>query len=137
MDEPQSSVQRSIEDLCHVVRSSSLEELTRHAKGGNITLDELKMLAIHFKLKKTQKKEELVNALKLRMTNEDSMDDILGDTFRKTRNTLPRIINFLMRNEDALLRSQLLAERMQLDAREMGSRLPLYADCVASFNDAT
>jgi hypothetical protein len=60
---------------------------------------------------------------------------VAEDSFRKSRNTMPRIINIILGYPNALLRSQLLADRLQLDSGETRSRHPAFTDCAEKFNN--
>jgi hypothetical protein len=50
-------------------------------------------------------------------------------------NILPRIINILLSNPDALMRSQLLSDRMALDSRETKARNPLFTEFITKNAD--
>jgi hypothetical protein len=71
-------------------------------------------------------------------TDEDSVDSEASQPtrkFRKDKNTLPRILNILMTNPDAILRTNLLANRRQLQSREVYSNQTIFIDCAERFND--
>jgi hypothetical protein len=56
-------------------------------------------------------------------------------TFRKNKNTFPRLCNFLFEDPDALAISKLLSTRDQLQQREYNQNNPVYTNAVSKFND--
>jgi hypothetical protein len=56
-------------------------------------------------------------------------------TFRRNKNTFPRLCNFLFEDPDALAISKLLSTRDQLQQREYNENNPVYTNAVSKFND--
>jgi len=93
-------------------------------------------------------KVTLFESIVKRIKNQDTLDQLQSDNdsvdsnasqpfrkFVKDKNTLPRILNILMLNPDAVLRTNLLATRQQLQARETYSNQSIFTQCADRFND--
>jgi len=73
--------------------------------------------------------------LKLIRRTEEEMS---GTTFRKDRNTIPRIINLAMQMPDALKQSHSLPSRQQLENKEGPiNKREIWVSVADDFNDAT
>ena len=93
------------------------------------TINQLKAWAVHLNLSKTHPKDKLVDMIHSQMKGKLSLDAVEDEedesNFRKDRNTFARICNFAM-EVSGLERSQLLATRSELQAKEINYRLPVY-----------
>jgi hypothetical protein len=99
-------------------------------------------MAAKFKIATSQSKEALVLAIKesqkrqIALTSMESRSLNQG-TYRKDKNTVPRIINLLLRYPDALARSSVLASRIDLQDREVGPNRPIWLRVCQEFNDVS
>jgi hypothetical protein len=98
--------------------SNDPEAAKGHARSGGLGLDKLKKVAKYLRIPVTQAKDSLVDAIVQKIKRKKEMEALrheeeisLGTSFRKNKNTTPRIINFLMQYPDALQRSFCLAQR--------------------------
>lgn len=67
--------------------------------------------------------------------SEDNNDGEDNVNYRKDKNTIPRLINILFMNQDAVARSHLLATRIQLQNGEVYDKQKIFVDSMESFND--
>ena len=88
------------------------------SRSGGLSLDKLKDCARYLSIPTTQSKSDLVEAIVEKVKKREQLADIekekeasRGTSFRKNKNTLPRLINLLMQYPDALQRSFCLATR--------------------------
>ena len=102
-----------------------------------MALEDLKSVAKGLGLPVHQTKEALIASIKQKLINAAALQNIMDNegSFRKNRNTLPRIINFILQYPDAVMRSGALSTRLELQYRETGQNNPLFVDCVEKFND--
>ena len=116
------------------------DEVARSAKISGISLDDLKQIAVHLNLKKTDSKSNLITSIRTKVETKKKLAEIIEKeegTFRKDKNTFFRLCNILMSFPDALQRSNLLATRTQLQNKEVNEKQPIFNDAVVLFNDST
>jgi len=92
-----------------------------HVRSGGLSLSAVKECAKHLCIPSSQSKNLLVKAIVEKVRRQQQLADIeraaeasRGTTFRKDKNTIPRIINLLMQYPDALQRSFSLATRYDI-----------------------
>ena len=113
-----------------------------HVRYGGQNIDTLKKCARRLNIPTTQSKGSLVNAIQTKVMKRKELDQIekeeeasRGTSFRKNKNTLPRLINFLMNYPDALQRSFCLASRTDLQNGQGPShKRAIYEETMHSFN---
>jgi len=91
----------------------------------------LNRMANRFKIATSQSKEALVLAIKESQKKQIALNSLETrsssvSTYRKDKNTLPRIINLVLRYPDALARSAVIATRLDLQDREVGPNKPIW-----------
>jgi len=120
----------------------NMDPIARKANGkkSKVTLEDLKRMAKHLQIPRTQAKGALVDAILSRRESNRNIEAIRGEelsggTHRKDKNTYIRYPNFLMSYPDALQRSSALANRMQLQFGETADKQPIFIETAALFND--
>ena len=128
------------DDRIKLLCSLTAEQALR--RGGEFQLSELQIMARRLKVPVYQSKEILIDAIKEKFQNKAKLDDILASTdsdtstHRKTINTFPRLLGFLMSDPDALSRSRTLSSRTELQLQETNSDNPVYVEATLKFNDS-
>jgi hypothetical protein len=121
-----------------MLKQTPMESLIKR-RGGVINGKELEDLAKELKIRHANvPKSELVKNL-LKYKGEDEALEAstvrTDDGFRRDANTFPRLLNFLMKEPNAVARLQLLAARHQLDSGEVYSSQEVMITAVELFND--
>ena len=65
----------------------------------------------------------------------DILEKDQGSSFRSDKNTFFRVLNILMRYPDAVVRSNMLAGRLQLQERQTYDNQSIFVDAALQFND--
>jgi hypothetical protein len=135
-----------IQSAINTLASFSYEEIEKTKKqqrNSIYTIENLKIMAESLTLPKSMSKEKLIDSIIQRVRNRIALSSIMistnqsdTTTFRKDKNTFPRLCNFIMAYSDALMRSHLLATRIQLESGHINSSLPLFVESVLNFNDS-
>jgi hypothetical protein len=109
------SMDDHIDRLCAMTSEAALQD----ARLGGYNIEQLKAMATHINIPKSQPKASLIEAIKLKRQNQNRLEIVLrandeeeGGSFRKDKNTFPRLCNILMSMPDALARSAMLANRV-------------------------
>jgi hypothetical protein len=111
-----------------------------NAKTSSYSLAQVKGMAAYLKLSQSKSKSDIVDSIYETMARKKELNAIElkaagGDSFRKNKDTIPRIINILVASSD-LLQADGLASRMSLQAKEVNESKPVYVEGAAKFNDA-
>ena len=114
-----------------------------HVTAGGVSLERLRAIAVMLQLPKSLGKGPLIDSIvakrkrmrelaALQMAEEREA----GTSFRKNKDTIPRILNFLMQHPQALRESQTNASRSQLQTGDapINSR-PVFVQVADDFND--
>ena len=115
--------------------------MKKKSRIGGINLGELKAVAGFLKISKCGKKEELIKSIFAKKFNLKKLNSVLAakqkhlSTFRKEKNTIFRMLNYLMQFPDALERSNLLASKADRQNDEVYGKQKIYElqDCRTSF----
>jgi hypothetical protein len=97
-------------------------------------------IAKHLNLKTTQKKEDLVRCIFSYWEETKQLDNFFPEIsqerpFHKDVNTIPRLLNCLMKHHDKLAVSRLIATRSDLQNRATNGNNPIYIEACKHFND--
>jgi hypothetical protein len=110
-----------------------------NARISGISLERLQALAGHLGLSRSQGKARLVDSIresierKRRLNETEAVEN--GGSFRKDKNTVPRMVNILCAQSDLLTQADRLATRNDLQNREVNGSKPIYIESAIKFND--
>lgn len=99
----------------------------------------LKELCVRFALKKSLSKPQMITSIRESSRNKEKLKIIIedreGGTYRTNCNTLPRLINLVMKFPDAIMRSNALASKEDLQNKEVNGSKPIWITVAEQFND--
>lgn len=112
----------------------------QNAKVSGWALPKLKVMARALGLPTNQNKKELIEAIFAKRDAQTSLQDIMtnrnsNSTFRRNKDTIPRICNLIMQYPDALERSFALATKQQLQDKEVNGSQKIFVAVADNFND--
>lgn len=114
----------------------SADEAKLKAHGSKmISHNDIKVLAAFLGIPKSGSKADLIDAIRMKNSNRKKLEVDLLTTFRKDVNTVGRLLNILMADEDALMRSNLLGGREELQAGVTYDQHPSFVLGVDRYND--
>jgi hypothetical protein len=106
------------------------------------TIVQLKEMAKYLHLSCSHAKEKLVDMIRTHEENKKQLDIIEGSrhrteatSFKKDKNTIPRICNLLRDESEDLIRLQMLPSREQLQLGHVSHNQPVYTTIAEKFND--
>ena len=100
-------------------------------------------IAKYLNIIQSQSKECLVHSIfkkfdqdaEVKSKEDEEAISTYGTTFRKNKNTFPRLCNFMLKDSERLACSKLISNRGTLQNNEMGENNTLYEEAIRSFND--
>lgn len=147
MDFSKATVDELIVWLEEKVKNNQEDDIGLDPRNGGMDIAHLKMVAERWKIPKSQNKGPLVANIVARIKNKEALQSgqfpvlmpvtpvATPSSFKKDKNTFPRLCNILMKTEDSLARSQLIAGRLQLQYGQTREHHPVWVCAAEDFND--
>jgi len=127
--------EETVESLIARLRNLGPDEAAKKKSG--LTVEQLRLVAKSFNIRKDQKKEDLVRIIFQRVDREGQLEALeaqeeaaTGVAFRKTVHTLPRIISLMTRYPVQIMASELQGTREDLQRGETYGNLPVFQELV-------
>ena len=97
-------------------------------------------MAKFLNIKTTQKKDDLIKCIFKQHEEKEKLQTIFSvhtelRPFIRNNNTVPRLLNCMMKNSDKLAISRLVATRYDLQSRTTNENNPIYEEACIAFND--
>jgi hypothetical protein len=106
------------------------------------TITNLKEIAKFLRLSSSHPKEKLVDMIRMQEINKAQLNSLEKakhreeeTSFRKDKNTIPRICNLMRDESEDLIRSQMLPSREQLQLGQIDHQQPVFLTLAEKFND--
>ena len=110
-------VEQVIEDLGKLSEEEIIS-IKGHVRGGQFSTEKLKAMCKHVGISSAKPKGQLIDSIRSRIRNRAALVEV-EKSFRKDKNTIPRLLNILFEYPESVISSFNIATRIDLQNDEV------------------